>query len=172
MLTLGTRWTCWISAQRVSLRPFRKHQLGPYPHAREAMGTHPHTLYADVMGVIYHHSFPRGPVLPLPLLQPNFSWKITHPSELPLFLTALYLFWRLIHLTVISWQNRAILTSKRLSHGFCFLRSLPWDVRIWPWPHLTPINEPVPVLGELQLWLGKQSRHLQAVGKLNKAVNN
>lgn len=35
------RWTCWVSAQKVSPGFIRKHQQGPHPHAREAMRTHP-----------------------------------------------------------------------------------------------------------------------------------
>lgn len=95
-----------------------------------------------------HHSFPKGPVPPsTPSAQVQL--KSHTPIELDLFLTVLYLFWRLTHSTVISWQNHAVLASKHLSHGCCFLRSLPLDVRVWPWPHLTPIDEPVPFLREL-----------------------
>lgn len=56
-------------------RTLQEASTGPIPHAREALRTYPHTLYTDVMSVIYHHSFPRGPSLPLPLPSAQFQLK-------------------------------------------------------------------------------------------------
>lgn len=70
----STRWTCWVSAQRVSLGLFRKHQWDLYPHVREAVRT-PFRHWRLVMGVTCHHSFLGTPLLFM------FSWKPhTHRS--------------------------------------------------------------------------------------------
>ena len=141
----STRWTCWVSAQRVSLGLFRKHQWDLYSHVREAVRTPLQTLETC-------HGCYLSPFIPMARLLFMFSWKTTRPPQLHLFLTVLQLFWS--------------------SHAFRFLRSVFLDVRIWPQPLLTPVKQPVPVLGEVLLQLAKQSWHLWAVGKLNKAVNN
>lgn len=55
----STRGTCWVSAQRASLGPFRKHQRDACPHAREA-GRTPLRRQRLIRSVTCHHSFWKG----------------------------------------------------------------------------------------------------------------
>ena len=55
----STRWTCWVSAQRVSVGPFRKHQRDRRPHAREAVRTRLRHQRLS-RSITCHHSFRKG----------------------------------------------------------------------------------------------------------------